>query len=95
MDNYNWKNDPLFQKMPMEKMDFITTLLGEVDTKNKNELMPFLLSITTRANEKGIQFTDTETDFIVSNISKHMSPAERKKIDTLRRVSQMLAKKSK
>ena len=95
MENYSWNKDPLFQKMPLEKMDFINSLLSEVGSKNKNELMPFLLSVTSRANAKGIQFSDAEADFIVSNIAKHMTPAERKKIDTIRKLSQAMAKKSK
>ena len=95
MEQNKWNNDPIFQNMGANKMDFMMGMLSEIQGKNKNELMPFLLSVTSRANSKGIQFSDEETDFILKALSKNMSPAEKNKINMIRQMSQMIGSRSK
>lgn len=78
-----------------KKQQFISSMLTEAKSKKKNDLMPFLLTITSRANKAGIQFTDEETDYIVKSLSAQMTPAERKKIATIRKIANQIGKQSK
>ena len=91
MNQSNW-NENLGLNMPPEKVAFLNAMLEEMGGKNKNEMMPFLLSVMSRANSKGIQFTDQETDFIISKLKANMSPAERKKVDMLRQMTRMFGR---
>lgn len=91
MNRSNW-NENLGLNMPPEKVAFLNAMLEEMGGKNKNEMMPFLLSVMSRANSKGIQFTDQETDFIISKMKANMSPAERKKVDMLRQMTRMFGR---
>lgn len=75
-----------------QKQQFISSMLAELKTKKKNDLMPFLLTISTRANKAGISFTDEETEQIVKVISAQMTPSERKKIDTIRKLANQIGK---
>ncbi len=91
-------NDPINnqQKAPnigAEKIDFLTALMKEATAKNQNELMPFLMGVTQQANEKGVQFNDDETEMLVQLMTANMSPAERKKVELLRRMSKMMGKR--
>ena len=95
MEQNQWQNDPIFQYMGANKMDFMMGMLNEIKGKNQNELMPFLLTVTSRANSKGIQFSDEETNFILNALSKNMSPAEKKRINMIRQMSQMIGNRSK
>ncbi len=88
MNQSNW-NENLGLNMSPEKVAFLNAMLEEMKRKNKNEMMPFLLSVMSRANSKGIQFTDKETDFIIGKMKANMSSAEKKKVDMLRQMTRM------
>lgn len=87
------QEDNPFQQMDPAKQQFIASMVSQAKSKRKEELMPFLLTVTMRANQAGIQFTDEETDYIVKSMSAHMSPADRKKIGALRKMADQLSKK--
>lgn len=76
-----------------EKMEFLASLMKEANMKKQNEVMPFLMSIAQRANEKGIQFSDEETEMLVRTMTSNMSPAERKKVEMLRRMSKLIGRR--
>ena len=77
------------------KQQFISSILTEARSKKKDDLMPFFLTISMRAQKAGIQFTDEETDYIVKSLSAQMTPAERKKIAMIRKLANQLGKQSK
>ena len=81
------------QQMDPAKQKFITSMVAQAKTKRKEELIPFLLTISQKANQAGIQFTDEETEAIVAALSVQMTPRERKKIATLRKIANQLSQK--
>lgn len=84
------------QKQPniaSDKMEFLASLMKEANGKSQNEVMPFLMNVAQRANEKGIHFTDEETEILVRAMTANMSPAERKKVELLRRMSKLISAK--
>ena len=94
MEIYDWRQDPLLQNMDPQKLEFLTALLEEAQTKKKEELMPFLLSLTSRASARGLQFSDEETDLVLKVLKTNMTPAEVKRIDMVRRMTRMISRKS-
>lgn len=94
-EKYNeLKNNPALKDISPEKLDLLVTLVTKAETLKQNELMPFFLSITKESNSKGISFNDAETEIILNALKKKMSPADIKKIDMIRNLTNMIAKKS-
>ncbi len=89
------KNNPALQGISPEKLELLVTLVTKAETLKQNELMPFFLSITKEANNKGVSFNDAETEVILNVLKKKMSPADIKKIDMIRNLTNMIAKKAK
>lgn len=89
------KNNPALKDISTEKLELLVTLVTKAETLKQNELMPFFLSITKEANSKGVSFNDAETEVILNVLKKKMSPADIKKIDMIRNLTNMIAKKAK
>lgn len=89
--NEAWRQDPRVKTMKPEKIQFLSDLTAQIEKTPKNQLMQKFLSLTLEANQRGISFSDQETDLLVSILVPHMNPADRGKIDTLRMLSRKLA----
>ena len=76
-----------FDNMSPEKAQFIKQIVSDAAGKNQNELLPFLLNINRQIAE--------ETDALVSQLTKNLSPKEKKRVELLHQLSKMLAKQSK
>lgn len=91
--NTKWQSDPRLKTMSPQKLSLLTELAKKVETSPKNQLVSTLLTLNLEAKEKGIQFSDQETELLVSILSGGMSPAEQKRMDTLRMISNNLTKR--
>lgn len=91
--NFNWKQDPRLRKMNPQKLSMLTEFAKRVESTPKDQLLPTLLTLNAEANQKGIQFSDDETDLLISIMSKGMNANERKRIDTLRMLSKNFMKR--
>lgn len=95
-EKYNeLKNNPALKDISPEKLELLVTLVSKAETLKQNELMPFFINITKEASNKGVTFNDAETEIILSVLKKKMSPSDIKKIDMIRNLTNMIAKKSK
>lgn len=95
MADKEWMNNPALKDIDSEKLKLLTEMVEQAETKNKDELLPFFLSLNTKAASKGINFNDAETEIILGVLKKKMSPQDIKKIETIRSISNMISKKSK
>ena len=68
-----------FDNMSPEKAQFIKQIVSDAAGKNQNELLPFLLNINRQIAGKHMSFSDEETDALVSQLTKNLSPKEKKK----------------
>jgi hypothetical protein len=91
--NINWKQDPKLKNMNPQKLAMLTEFAKRVEKAPKNQLLPTLLSLNAEASQKGIHFSDEETELLVSIMSSGMSPAERQQIETLRMLSRNLSRR--
>lgn len=92
--NSNWKQDPRLKKINPQKLSMLSEFAKKVESAPKDQLIPTLLSLNMEASQKGIHFTDQETDLLISIMSANMSPAEQQRIDTLRTLSKNFAKRN-
>lgn len=90
----NWQQDPRLRMMSQEKLDYITQFADRVSKLPKDQLLPAFMAMQLETSKSGIQFNDQETDLLVSVLSAGMSPAEKKRLDTLRLLAKKLAARS-
>ena len=81
--------------MDANKMACLSQMAGEMQGQSKDSMMSFLMSATTKAESQGIEFTDSETDLLMAELTKNMSPQERQKITMMRKMAATFAKKKK
>lgn len=86
------KNNPALKDISSEKLDLLLSYVTEAEKLKQNEVMPYFLSITKKAQAQGISFNDSETEVILSILKKKMSPADIKKIDMIKNLTQMITK---
>ena len=86
------KNNPALKDISKEKLDLLLSYVTEAEKLKQNEVMPYLLSITKKAQAQGISFNDSETEVILNILKKKMSPADIKKIDMIKNLTQMITK---
>lgn len=95
MNNNDWMKSPNLKGISQEKLSLLTTLLSQAQNKSQNELIPFFLAATQKANSQGISFNENETDLILNVLKQNMSKEEQSKIDTIRNLSNMVVNKNK
>ena len=91
----NWKEDPRLKGMDSQKLDMLDEFAERVKRTPKHNLISSLLSLNMEAQAKGISFSDSETEIIVSILAADMPPQERKKIDMLKMFSKQLTGRKK
>ncbi len=88
---HSWKDDPRVRSMNPEKIQFLSDFADNLRKTPRQELMGQLLSVSMEAKQKGISFSDQETDLLAELLVKEMPPAERSRLDMLRMLAKKLA----
>ena len=76
-------NNPMLKNMSPEKLQFLMNFASSPKPTNMNEMMPFLLSAMSSAKNKNIQFTQPETELLISILKQNMSPEDSEKADKI------------
>lgn len=87
-----FKNDPRLQGIEPEKLALLETLVGEAQGTSPSQLLPFLLRMTKQ--NPNVSFNDSETEQILSILTAHMNPAQKKQVETIRSLSRTFAQAS-
>lgn len=93
MKNNDWRNHPSLKGISDAKLDMLTSILTQAENVQSDSLIPFFLKSASDANKKGINFSDSETDIIVNVLKSKMSKQDIQKIDSIRKLSRIIAKK--
>ena len=80
MENDFW-NNPGLKNMSPEKLQFLMNF-----ESNIKDMMPFLLGTMNAAKTNNIQFTDPETELLVTLLKQNMSKEESEKADKIIRL---------
>lgn len=94
MDFEQLKQDPRLSRMDPKKLQYLTDFARRVSSLPKDQILPAFLSLQMDAARKEIQFSDADTEFLVSILSADMTPAEKKRLETLRLLAKKLAARS-
>ena len=72
----NWMDDPAVARIDKAKLNFLQALVFESSNLGREQMLPFLMAVAKRGQEKKISFSDQEMDAIISVLKKHASPEE-------------------
>ena len=83
MVNDIFQNNPLLKDISPEKLEFLMNFASSPKPTDMKEMMPFLLATMNKAKSNNIQFTDPETELLVTLLKQNMSEEEAKKADKI------------
>lgn len=76
-------NDPLFQNLSPMKKAVIAELLEKASNISLDKAFPLLLKANAALNKSGEAFTAEERNMLITELTKKLSPEEKKKIAAL------------
>lgn len=88
--NHDWKQDPRLKGMDAQKLKYLSELAEKAEHTPKDKMLPLLMNLSGSGN---FNFTDQETDLLVSILTAGMSPAQKNQVETLRTLSKKFGKK--
>lgn len=72
----DWMKDEALKGIDPHKLEFLQALVFESSNLGREQMLPFLMAVAKRGQEKKISFSDQEMDSIISVLKKHASPEE-------------------
>ncbi len=76
-------NNPLLQNMAPDKLQFLLNFASASKPTSMKDMAPFLLGTINQAKSKNIQFSESETDLLITLLKQNMSDEEAAKADKL------------
>lgn len=77
----DWMKDESLKNIDPYKLDFLQALVFESQNLKKEQMLPFLMAVAKRGQDKKVSFSDDEIDAIVTVLRKQASPEEISKIE--------------
>lgn len=77
----DWMKDESLKNIDPYKLDFLQALVFESQNLKKEQMLPFLMAVAKRGQDKKVSFSDAEIDAIVTVLRKQASPEEISKIE--------------
>lgn len=93
MINNKWMDDPVLSNISKEKMDILTKIMEGSNGMEARQMLTYFIQESNKASQNGVNFTDAETEAILNVMKQDMTPEEIKKIDTIKRMVNMLSKR--
>lgn len=83
MSQNEWMNDPLVAHIDRDKLQFLQMLVFESKNLSREQMIPFLMSVSQKGKASNISFDDSEIATIATALRKYSSPEEAEKINRL------------
>ncbi len=77
----DWMKDESLKEIDPYKLEFLQALVFESSGLKKEQMLPFLMAVAKRGQEKKVSFSDREIEMIVEVLRKHASAEELSKIE--------------
>lgn len=95
MDYKTIKDNPALAGISKEKLDMLSSMLQASEKLTPEALIPFFIKSASDANKQGMSLSDAETNLILDAMKTKMSSSDIKKIDTIKKLANMINNKSK
>lgn len=81
--NNDWMKDESLKNIDSYKLEFLQALVFESSNLKKEQMLPFLMAVMKRGQDKKISFSESEINAIVTVLRKHATPDEISKIEKI------------
>lgn len=71
-----WMKDESLKDIDPYKLEFLQALVFESSNLKKEQLLPFLMAVAKRGQDKKVSFSEEEIDAIVAVLKRHATPDE-------------------
>jgi hypothetical protein len=78
-----WIRDEALKDIDPAKLEFLQALVFESSSLKKEQMLPFLLAVAKRSQEKNMTFTNEEMDAVASVLKKYAAEDELVKINKI------------
>ena len=78
-----WMQDESLQNIDPYKLEFLQALVFESSSLRKEQLLPYLMAVAKRGQEKKVTFSDEEVSAIAAVLKKYASQEELSKMDKI------------
>lgn len=79
-------NNPDFNGINPEKLDFLRRFAGKNTASSATEMASILMQAMNTSKEENVQFTSQETELMFSILKSRLSPSEQAKADMIYRM---------
>lgn len=79
----DWMQDESLKNIEPYKLEFLQALVFESSSLRKEQLLPFLMNVAKRGQDKKVAFTDEEINAIVTVLKKHATSEELSKMEKI------------
>lgn len=88
-------SNPLLKDINPQKMQILGEILSQAGNKSTNELLPYFMAASQKANSMGVAFSNQETDLIIDLLTQNMSDAEKARVNSIRKLAMLVSSKKK
>ena len=74
--NTEWMQDPALINIPIQKLQFLQSMLFESQKHSGKEMLPFFMSLAMKAKSQNITYSQEEIDTIIPILKKFASEDE-------------------
>ena len=82
MEN-EWMKDESLKDIEPYKLEFLQAIVFESSKLKKEQLLPFLMNVAKRGQDKKVTFSDEEMNAIIAVLRKHASGDEIAKMEKI------------
>ena len=79
--NNDWMQDPALINIPIQKLQFLQSMLFESQKHSGKEMLPFFMSLAMKAKKQNISYSEDEINTIIPVLKKFASEDEIKKMN--------------
>ncbi|MGN0507406.1 MAG: hypothetical protein ACI4FZ_12660 [Lachnospiraceae bacterium] len=76
-------NNPLFQNLSPVKREVLQEVVNSTENLPLDKALPLLLKANIKLKKKGESFTKEESAFLITELTKQLTPQERAKVAAL------------
>lgn len=71
--NTDWMKDPALMNIPIQKLQFLQSMLFESQKHSGKEMLPFFMSLAMKAKKQNISYSEDEINTIIPVLKKFAS----------------------
>ena len=74
--NTDWMKEPALAGIPIQKLEFLQSMLFESQKHSGKEMLPFFMSLAMKAKKQSITYSEDEINTIIPVLKKYASEDE-------------------